>query len=119
MPCQGSLFSITSESAEESHCGAHDIVVGICLRLQGNSDVSDKLSVWLWRYDVVNTFLFRGPGTIESTRRSSLGDRGDCVDEGKLVVARKPQKQGSVAVTHPGVPSICPNLYTSSSVSMY
>ena len=42
-------------------------------------------------------------------------------------VTRKPQMRGSVAVTHPGVPAICPDYfklllsysYTSSSVSIY
>ena len=102
-------------------------MVGIRTRLQVNSDISDKLAVWLSRDDVVNTFLIRRPGTVECTRRASLGDGEECVDEGKLVVTRKPQKRGSIAVTHPDVPAICPNYfttllsysYTSSSVSIY
>ena len=126
-PWGGSLFSITSESARESDSGAHYVVVGIRTRLQANSDISDKLAVWLSRDDVVNTFPIRGPGTVECTRRASLGDGEECVDEGKLVVTHKPQKRGAVAVTHPGVPAICPNYfttlhsysYTSSSVSIY
>ena len=73
-PCRGSLFSITSQSVAESDCGAHGIVVGIRTRLQVNSDISNKLSVWLSRDDVVNTFPTRGPGNIECTRRASLGD---------------------------------------------
>ena len=64
-PCEGSLFSITCESAGESDSRAHDVVVGIRTRLQVNSDVSDKLAVWLSRDDVVNTFPIRGPGSIE------------------------------------------------------
>ena len=44
-PCGGSLFSITSESPWESGSGAHDVVVGIRMRLQVNSDISDKLAV--------------------------------------------------------------------------
>ena len=127
-PCEGSLFSITSESAGESDAGAHDVVVGICTQLQVNSDISDKLAVWLSRDDVVNTFPIRGPGSVECTRRASLGDGEERVDEGKLVVTRKLQERGSVAVTHPGAPAIRPNYftilllshsYTSSSVSIY
>ena len=95
--------------------------------LQVNSDISDKLAVWLSRDDVVNTSPISGPGTVEFTRRASLGDGEKRVDEGKAVVTRKPQKRGSVAVTHPGVPAICPicitillsHLYTISSVSNY
>ena len=113
-PCGGSLFKVTSESAE---CDTHDAVVGIRTR---------KLRVWLPRDDVVKTFPIRGPGTDECTRRASLGDGKDRVDEGKLVVTRKPQKRGSVAISGPSVPPICPNyfttllsyLYTSSSVSI-
>ena len=44
-PCGGSLFSITSESPWESNSGAHDVVVGIRIQLQVNSDISDKLAV--------------------------------------------------------------------------
>ena len=44
-PCRGSLFSITSESPWDSDSGAHDVVVGIRMRLQVNSDISDKLTV--------------------------------------------------------------------------
>ena len=126
-PCGGSLFSITSESAGESDSGIHDVVVGISTRLQVNSDISDKLAMWLSLDDMINTVPTRGPGTVECTRHASLGDGEDRVDEGKLVVTRKPQKRDSVAVTHPGVPAICPNYftaplsysYTSSSVSIY
>ena len=71
MPCGGSLFKVMSESAE---CDTHDAVVGIRTRLQVNRDVSDKLRLWLPRDDVVKTFLIRGPGTIECTRRVSLRD---------------------------------------------
>ena len=103
-------------------------MVGIRTRLQVNSDTSDKLAVGLSRDYEVNTFLIHGSGTVECTRRASLGNGEERVDEGKLVVTRKPQKRGSVAVTHPGVPTICPNYfttlllshsYTSSSVSIY
>ena len=126
-PCGGSLFSITSESARESHSGADEIVVGIRTRLQVNSDISDKLAVWLSRDDVVNTFPIRGSSTVECTRRASLGDGEEHVDEGKLVAIHKLQKRGSVAVTHSGVPAACPNyfttllsyLYISSSVSIF
>ena len=124
--CEGSLLLITSESAGESDSGSHDVVVGIHTRLQVNSGISDKPAVWLTR-DVVSTFSIRGPGTVECTRRAFLGDGEERVDEGKLVVTRKPQKRGSVAVIHPGVPPICPSYfttilsysYTSSSVSLY
>ena len=83
--------------------------------------------MWLSRDDVVNTFPIRGPGTVECTRRASLGDGEECVDEGELVATRKPQKRGSVAVAHPGVPAICPKYFTvllshtrtNSSVSIY
>ena len=67
------------------------------------------LAVWLSRDGVVNTFPIRGPGTVECTRRAYLEDGEDRVDEGKLVVTRKPQKRGFVSVTHPGVSPICPN----------
>ena len=125
-PCGGSVFSITSESAGGSDSGTHDVVVGIRTRLQVNSDISDKLAVWLSRDGVVNTFPIRGPCTVECTRRAYLEDGEDRVDEGKLVVTRKPQKRGFVSVTRPGVPPIYPNYftilsysYTSSSVSIY
>ena len=72
MPCGGSLFKVTSESAAE--CDTHDAVVGIRTRLQVNRDVSDKLRVWLPRDDVVKTFSIRGPGTVECTRHVSLRD---------------------------------------------
>ena len=42
---RGSLFSITSKSPWKSDSGAHDIVVGIRIRLQVNSDISDKLAM--------------------------------------------------------------------------
>ena len=91
-PCGSSLFSITSKSAGDSDCGVHDVVVEIRTRLQVvNSDVSDKLAVWLSRDDVVKTFSIRGPSTVECTRRASLGYEEERVDEGKLVVTRKPQ----------------------------
>ena len=45
MPCGGSLFSVTSESAGDLDCVAHDVVVGFRTRLQVNRDVSDKLGV--------------------------------------------------------------------------
>ena len=97
------------------------------MRLQVNSDISNKLAMWLSRDNVVNTFPIRGSGTVECTRRASLGDGEECVDEGKLVVTRKPQERGSVAVAQPGVPAVCPNYftvlfsytYTSSSISIY
>ena len=60
-------------------------MVRIRIRLQVNSDISDKLAMWLSRDDIVNTFPIRGPGTVECTRRASLGDGEECVDEGKLV----------------------------------
>ena len=117
------MFKVTSESAE---CDTHDAVVGIRTRLQVNRDVSDKLRVWLPRDDVVKTFPIRGPGTVECTRRVFFRDVEDRVDVGKLVVTRKPQKRGSVAITDPTVPPICSNYfttllsysYTSSSVSI-
>ena len=56
------------------------------MRLQVNSDISNKLAMWLSRDNVVNTFPIRGSGTVECTRRASLGDGEECVDEGKLVV---------------------------------
>ena len=34
MPCGGSLFSITSKSPWDSDSGAHDVVVGVRMRLQ-------------------------------------------------------------------------------------
>ena len=84
-------------------------MVGIRTRLQVNSDISDKLAVLLPLDDVVNTFPDRGPGIIEFTRRASLEDGGEHVDENKLVVTRKPQQRGPVAGTHPGIPPICPS----------
>ena len=72
--------------------GAHDVVVGIRTRLQVNSDISDELAVWLSGDNVVNTFSIRGPGTVECTKRASLGDGEEHVDEGKLDVTRKPKK---------------------------
>ena len=45
--------------------------------------------MWLSRDNIVNTFSIRGPCTVECTRRASLGDGEECVDEGKLVVTRK------------------------------
>ena len=89
-------------------------MVVIHTRLQVNSDILDKLEVWLSHDDVANTFSIRGPGTVECTRRASLREGEEGVDEGKLVVTHKPQKQGSVAVTHPGAPAICPNYFTTS-----
>ena len=126
-PCGGSLFSITGKSPWEADSCAHDIVVRVRMRLQVNSDISNKLAMWLSRDNVVNTFPIRGSGTVECTRRASLGDGEECVDEGKLVVTRKPQERASVAVAHPGVPAVCPNYftvlfsytYTSSSISIY
>ena len=120
MPRGGSLVKVTSESAE---CNTHDAVVGIRTRLQVNRDVWDKLRVWLPRDDVVKTFPIRGQ---VCTRRVSLRDGEDRVDVGKLVVTRKPQKRGFVAITGPIVSPICPNYftallsysYTSSSVSI-
>ena len=44
-PCGGSLFSIMSKSPRESDSGTHDIVVRIRIRLQVNSDTSDKLAM--------------------------------------------------------------------------
>ena len=89
-PCGGLLLSTTSESAEESDCGAHDVMVEIHARLHVNGDVSDKLAVWLPRDDVVKTFPARGPGDIECTRLASLGDGEERVDEDKLVGTHKP-----------------------------
>ena len=45
VPCGGLLFSITSKSPWDSDSGAHDVVVGVRMRLQVNSDISDKLAV--------------------------------------------------------------------------
>ena len=45
--CGDLLSLVTKESAGESGCGAHDVVVGIRTRLQVNRDVSDKLGVCL------------------------------------------------------------------------
>ena len=73
-PSEGSLFSATSDSAGESDCDTHNVVVGIRTLLQVNSDVSDKLGAWLSRNYVVKTFPVRGLGTVECTRRSSLWD---------------------------------------------
>ena len=44
-PCPGSLHLITSKSAGESDCGAHEFVVGIRTRLHVYSDVWDKLAM--------------------------------------------------------------------------
>ena len=126
-PRRGTLFSISSRSCGELDSGALDVVVGIRPRLQASSHISDKLGMWLSRDDVVNTLPIRGPGTIECTRRASLGAGEERVNVGKLFVSRKPQKRGSVAVTHPGVPPKCPNhltaimsySYTSSRVRIY
>ena len=79
-PSGDSLFSITSESAGESNCGAHDVVVGIQTRLQVDNDVSDQLVGWLPRDDVIKTFLIRGPSTVECTIRASLEDGEKNVD---------------------------------------
>ena len=73
-PSGGSFVLITSESAGESDCGAHEVVLGTHTRLQVNSDVSDKLGVWLPRDDVVKMFPIRGLDTVECTRRASLAD---------------------------------------------
>ena len=108
MPCGGSLFKVTSESAE---CDTHDAVVGIRTRLQVNRNVSDKIRVWLPRDDVVKTFHIRGPDTVECTRRVLFRDGEKRVDVGKLVT-RKPLNRGSVAITGPSVPPICPNYFT-------
>ena len=54
----GARYFRTSESARESDSDAQDIVVGTCTRLQVNSDISNKLAVWLSRDDVVNMFLY-------------------------------------------------------------
>ena len=88
MPYGGSLFSVTSESAGDSDCGAHDAVIRVRTRLQVNRDVSDKLGVWLSRDDVVGMCPIRRPGTVECTRRASLRNGEERVDKGKLVVAR-------------------------------
>ena len=104
-PCGGPLFSITSESAAESDYGAHDVVVGIRTRLQVNIDVSDKLAVWSSRDDVVETFSIRGPSIVECTKRASLEDGEERVDEGKLVVTREPQKARFRCCPRPGCPS--------------
>ena len=87
-------------------------MVGIRTRLQVSKDVLDKLAVCLPRKDVVKTFPIHRPDTVECTRRASLGDGEERVDEGKLVVTPKPQKRGSFAVTHPGLPPIGPNYFT-------
>ena len=102
-------------------------MVGIRTQLEMNCDVSDKLAVWLSRDNVVEMFPIRSLGTVECTRRASLGDGEERVDEGGLVVICKPQKRGSFAVTDPGVPPIGLNYftillsysYTSSSVYIY
>ena len=77
-PCGGSLFSITSESARESDCGAHNAVAIIRTRLHADSDVSGKLAVWLPCDDVIKPILIRGPGTVECTKRASLGNGRTC-----------------------------------------
>ena len=64
-------------------------MVGIRAWLQMNSGVAEKLTVWLPREGVVQTFLICGPGTVECTRRTSLGNGEERVDWGKLVVTRK------------------------------
>ena len=51
-----------------------DVVVVIQKRLQVDNYVSDQLVGRLPRDDVVKTFLIRGPGTVECTRRASLED---------------------------------------------
>ena len=128
VPCGKSQFSIASESAGELDGGAHDVLVGIRTRLQVNINVSDNLAVRLPRESVVKTFPIRRPGTVECTRCTSLGDGEERVDEAKLVVPRKPQKRGYIAVTDLGFPPIGPNyflttplcfLYASPSVSVY
>ena len=91
-PCRDSLFLVTSESVGEPDSGANDVVVDICTLLQVNSDVSDKLGVWLLRDDAFKSFSIHGLGNVECTRRASLGDGEEGVDEGKLVVTRKPKK---------------------------
>ena len=69
-PCGGSLFSITGKSPWEADSCAHDIVVRVRMRLQVNSDISNKLAMWLSRDNVVNTFPIRGSGTVECTCHS-------------------------------------------------
>ena len=91
-PCRGSLFSVTSESAGEPDSGANDVVVDIRTLLQVKSDVSDKLGVWLLRDDAFKSFSIRGLGNVGCTRCASIGDGEESVDEGKLVVTRKPKK---------------------------
>ena len=59
-----SPFSIASESAGKLDGGAHDVLVGICTRLQVNIDVADKLAVRLPHENEVKTFTIRGPGTV-------------------------------------------------------
>ena len=90
-PCRDSLFSVTSESAGEPYSRANDVVVGIRTLLQVNSDVSDKLGVWLLRDDASKSFSIRGLRNVECQRCASLGDGNESVDEGKLVVTRKPK----------------------------
>ena len=90
-PCRDSLFSVTSKSAGEPYSRANDVVVGIRTLLQVNSDVSDKLGVWLLRDDASKSFSIRGLRNVECQRRASLGDGDESVDEGKLVVTRKPK----------------------------
>ena len=91
-PCRGSLYSVTSESAGEPDSGANDVVVGIRTLLQVNSVVSDKLGVWLLRDDAFKSFSISELVNVECTRRASLGDGDESVDEGKLVVTRKPKR---------------------------
>ena len=50
------------------------------MRRQVDSDISDKLAVWLPRDDVVKTILIYGPGTFECTRHSPLGDGEERLD---------------------------------------
>ena len=84
--CGGPLFFITSESIGESVSGAHDLVIGIRTRLQVNVDISDKLTVYLLRDDIVKTFPIHWTGTVECTRGASLGDGEERAYEGKLAV---------------------------------
>ena len=44
------------------------------MRLQVNSDISNKLAMWLSRDNVVNTFPIRGSGTVEFLIKDGLSD---------------------------------------------
>ena len=122
--CGDSPFFIASKSAGELDGGTRNVLVGIRTRSQVNIDASDNLAVRLPRENVVKTFPICRSDTAECTRCASLGDGKERVDEGKLIVPRKPQKRGPIAVTDPGFPPIDPDyfsttLFRSSALGVY